>query len=65
MKALVLNKSLLRASSFDTKSPDKDRGLKKKHCFIQFNKAYSSVTGINLKICVSINVLVTRGGAVG
>jgi len=61
MEALVLNKSLLRASSFDIKSPDKDRGLKQKYYFIP----HSSVTGINLKICISINVLVTRGGALG
>jgi hypothetical protein len=64
VEALVLNKSLLRVSSFYIKSPDKDGALKKKGCFIQFNKAYYSVTG-NLKICVSINVLVTRCGAVG
>jgi len=50
MEALVLNKFLLRVSSFDIKSPDKDRGLKNIHYFIQFNKAYSSVTGIKLKI---------------
>jgi hypothetical protein len=48
LEALVLSKSL-RASSFDIKSPDKDKGLKNKFYFIIYNKAYSSVTRINTK----------------
>ena len=65
MEALVLNKSLLGPSTLDIKSPDKEKGFKKKHRFVIFNKAYFSATRINLKICMSINVLVTRGGAFG
>jgi hypothetical protein len=64
-EALVLNKPLLGASSFDIKSPDKDRGVKKKSYFLTCNKTYSIVTGVNLKICISINALVTHAGAVG